>query len=201
MNSLQASLSALALVVSGSVTSAYAADCQTAQFSDEVVARFPNIRKACLDVVDVNGEQRAVIKTKLTKVYPYPDNRLEVRVALPDGTYSKPKVITTKPDFRAMVNGKPVRAENLPINQELTAYVKVEEPAIALAPAEPSQPAEFVPLTPERPAHVAAAMPRTDGNRFVLLWFGLAFAVAGNAASLLLTYTSRRRIAGIGAQE
>ena len=40
-----------------------------------------------------------------------------------------------KPEFRVKVDGKPVSVRNLAVGQELTAYVKVSEPVIALEPA------------------------------------------------------------------
>jgi hypothetical protein len=200
MKSVRVSVFTFAALLGGVAISAHAADCQTAEFSDSVLAKFPNIRQACLGVIQSGDEQRAVFKTKLVKVYP--DDRVQVLIALPDGTYSKPRTIATSPDFRAVVNGKPVRVQQLPVDQEITAYIKVQEPAIALAPAEPTTPVVFSPLTAEQPSHVASAkMPRTGGNRFNLVWLGLALAITGNAVSLLLTYVSRRRLANFAAQD
>ncbi len=42
--------------------------CQTVQFSDSVLQRFPHAREACLDVITRNGEEYAVFKADLLRV-------------------------------------------------------------------------------------------------------------------------------------
>jgi len=203
MNFLKTSVCTFAALICGATMNAHAADCQTVEFSSEVLAKFPNIRQACLGVIQSGDEQNAVFKTRLVKVYPFPDNRVQVKIALPDGSYTEPRTITTSPNFRAVVDGKPVRVEDLSVDQDLNIYIKVKEPMIALAPAEPAAPTVFSPLSAEHPTHVASAakMPRTGSNRLNLLWLGFAFAIAGNGLSLLLTYVLRRRLSSFAALE
>ena len=201
MNPLKTSVCMFAVLLCGATMSAHAANCQTVEFSNEVLAKFPNIRQACLGVIQSGDEQRAVFKTRLVKVYPFPDNRVQVKIAMPDGSYTEPRTITTSPNFRAVVDGKPVRVENLATDQDVNVYIKVQEPMIALEPAEPTAPTVFSPLSAEQPTHVASAakMPRTGGNRLNLLWVGFALAIAGNGLSLLLTYVLRRRLSNFAA--
>ena len=159
--------------------------CQRVEFSQEVLARFPNIRKACLDVINKDGQEYAVVKADLVRAT---SRRMTVRVKLPDGTHSDPIGINIKANARVNVNGQPTRIEDIAIGQELSAYVSVKDPGIALAPVEPSEPVEFTPMTaePEPEPAVAAAteMPKTATRLpllgtigFVLLALGAGLAI------------------------
>ena len=165
--------------------------CQRVEFSQEVLARFPNIRKACLDVINKDGQEYAVVKADLVRAT---SRRMTVRVKLPDGTHSDPIGINIKGNARVNVNGQPTRIEDMAIGQELSAYVSVKDPGIALAPVEPSAPVEFTPMTaePEPEPAVAAAteMPKTATRLpllgtigFVLLAFGAGLAILRRRAS------------------
>ena len=159
--------------------------CQRVEFSQEVLARFPNIRKACLDVINKDGQEYAVVKADLVRAT---SRRMTVRVKLPDGTHSDPIGINIKGNARVNVNGQATRIEDVAIGQELSAYVSVRDPGIALAPVEPSEPVVFTPMTaePEPEPAVAAAteMPKTATRLpllgtigFVLLAFGAGLAI------------------------
>ena len=132
--------------------------CQNAQYDSEVLARFPNIHKACSDVISKGGEDYAVVKARLDRVDD--SGRVAVRVKQPDGSYSKTISIRPRPDLRVLVDGEPARVRDLATGQEITAYVKVRAPAMALAPADPNEP--FVAMPIEEPqAQMAAALPAT----------------------------------------
>jgi hypothetical protein len=81
----------------------------------------------------------------------YSDNRVKVRFNHPDGSKGDSQYITTQPDFRVLIKGKPVRLSDVSTGQELTAYVHVTEPVIALAPVEATAPLEPVPMETEPP--------------------------------------------------
>ena len=81
--------------------------CQRVEFSQEVLARFPNIRKACLDVINKDGQEYAVVKADLVRATA---RRMTVRVKLPDGTHSDPIGINIKSNARVNVDGQPTRA-------------------------------------------------------------------------------------------
>jgi hypothetical protein len=140
------------------VSQAQTVTCQNAQYDSEVLARFPNISKACSSIVAKNGEDYAVVKARLDRVDP--SGRVAVRVKHPDGSYSKQISIRPRPELRVLVDGKPARVTDLATAQEITAYVKVTAPAMALAPAEPSE--QFVALPIEDPQEqMAASLPAT----------------------------------------
>ena len=164
--------------------------CQRVEFSQEVLARFPNIRKACLDVINKDGQEYAVVKADLVRAT---SRRMTVRVKLPDGTHSDPIGINIKANARVNVNGQPTRIEDIAIGQELSAYVSVKDPGIALAPVEPSEPVVFTPMTaePEPEPAVAAAteMPKTATRLPLLGTIGFVLLALGAGLAIL-----RRRV-------
>jgi hypothetical protein len=164
---------------------AQGATCQTAKFSDTVLQRLPDVRDFCHDVVTRDGESYAVIKAGLVR-----SNRdgMTVRIKKPDGTMSDKRYFRVKPDFRVLVKGKPTRVDHLALGQELTAYVKVTEPVIALEPASPSEALTPTALEEAPPTQVAEAtpppaMPRTAS---ILPLLGLGGVVLVLLGTLLL---------------
>jgi hypothetical protein len=148
------------------VSQAQTATCQNAQYNPDVLAKFPNIQKACSEVISKDGQDYAVVKARLDRVDP--SGRVHVRVKQPDGSYSKQISIRPRSDLRVQVDGKPARVSDLATGQEITAYVKVREPAIALAPADASEPLVSLPI--EEPQEQLAALPATAS---ILPLFGL----------------------------
>jgi len=186
------SLGGLALVLlSAAALAQQPAACERVQFSEDVLARFPNIRAACLDVITKGDEQYAVVKADLVRVS---GRRMTVRVKRPDGSHSDPIGINTKSGAKANIDGKLTPLSDLAIGQELTAYVHVTDPGIALAPAEEVEVVEFtpVPATPEPAATVASApeMPKTATKLPLAGSIGLALLALGAAIAIL-----RRRAA------
>jgi hypothetical protein len=163
-------------VLGGFAAPAMAADCATAQFSQEVLARFPNIRLVCSEIIEKDGQQYAVVKGDLVRTG---TNAVYMKFKLADGTKTDTRKITTAPERRVMIDGKPVSVRNLAVGQELTAYVKVSDPQIALEPAMD----EPLVLTPIEPAgamvadntadmpHTASPLPTVAGLGALLLAF------------------------------
>ena len=79
------------------------AACERVQFSEEVLARFPNIRQACLDVINKDGQDYVVVKANLVRATP---RRMTVQIKRPDGTLSDPIGINVKSNARLNINGK-----------------------------------------------------------------------------------------------
>ena len=135
-----------------------------------------DFRLVCSEIIEKEGQQFAVVKGDLVRTG---TNSVYMKFKLADGTKSDTRKIQTKPEFRAMVDGKPVSVRNLAVGQELTAYVKVSDPVIALEPATD----EALVLTPIEPAapmvadnsadmpHTASALPTAAGLGALLLAF------------------------------
>ena len=161
--------------------------CQNAQYDPEVLSRFPNLAKACSDIISKDGEDYAVVKARLDRVDP--SGRVAVRVKHADGSYSKQLSIRPRSDLRVLVDGKPARVRDLATGQEITAYVKVREPAMALAPADTSEPFVTTPIE-EPQEQMAAALPATAS---MLPLFGLLGAVSLFLGSLLSVIRHRQK--------
>jgi hypothetical protein len=175
-------------LLGGASVPALAADCSTAQFSDTVLARFPNIRLVCSEVIEKEGQQYAVVKGDLVRTG---NNAVYMKFKLPDGSKSDTRKIETRPEFRVKVDGKALRVRELAVGQELTAYVKVSDPVISLEPAEPTEALAAYPIEEAAPAMAAstAEMPRTASPMpAVASLGGLLLAFAG-----MLTFLRIRR--------
>ena len=180
---------ALALVPAAALAQQPAA-CERVQFSEEVLARFPNVRQACLDVINKDGQDYAVVKANLVRATP---RRMTVQIKRPDGSLSDPIGINVKGNARLNINGKMTPVADVAIGQELTTYVHVTDPGIALA--SDVEVVEFTPVpaateaTPEpAPAAQVAAAPEmpTTATRLPLAGtIGLILLALGAGISLL----------------
>ncbi len=131
------------LAVAGAQGEPQQKPCPTAVFSKDVLARFPEARKACLYLSVLNGEPFAVYRAEVAKVH---DDGVEIRFKLPDGSKSDPHYIRTDPELRVQVEGQPVEVKDLALGQDLMAYVKVREPVMELQQPKGDAPAKPVPL-------------------------------------------------------
>jgi len=164
------------------------AACERVQFSEEVLARFPNIRQACLDVINKDGQDYVVVKANLVRATP---RRMTVQIKRPDGTLSDPIGINVKSNAKLNINGKMTPVADVAVGQELTTYVSVKDPGIALAsdvetveftpvPATPEsapapEPAAQVAAAPEMPT-TATRLPLAGAIGFILLAIGAGIA-------------------------
>lgn len=167
-------------------------DCQSVEFSDEVVRKFPRVREACLDVIERQGQLMAVFKADLLKVS---GNKVRIRAKLPGGGEAEPQTVQVPRDRRVLVDGRKYRVDELALGQELTIYARVDEPLAALVPAETSDPIDFVPIEVE-PIRVATAepeMPRTASGLPALGLLGV-FLVCLAAAIELIRRVRRLRV-------
>ena len=164
------------------------AACERVEYSEEVLARFPNIRQACLDVINKDGQDYAVVKANLVRATA---RRMTVQIKRPDGSLSEPIGVNVKSGERFNIGGKLTPIQDVAIGQELTAYVRVKDPGIALATD--VEVVEFtpVPAAPEpEPATEAAAapapeMPKTATSLPLAGTIGLVLLAFGAGISLL----------------
>jgi len=179
----------LLALVSATALAQQPAACQRVEYSPEVLARFPNIKAACLDVINKDGKDYAVVKANLVRAT---SRKMTVRVKRSDGTLTDPIGVNVAPNERLNINGKPTAIQDVAIGQELTAYINVTDPGIALAQSDEAAPVEFtpVPATPEpepEPAAVAAAteMPKTATELPLLGTIGILLLALGAGFAFL----------------
>jgi hypothetical protein len=188
MTKLTSVFAAGVLCAFGSIAShAQGVTCDNAQYDPELLQKYPNLPKDCLDIVNRNGENYAVVKAKLDKVLS--DNSIQIRVKRSDGSYEPRRTLRTVGGQKILVQGQATRLSDVATGQELTAYVKVTEPVMALEPEAPTTPLVTSPVEPE-PERMAAALPST-GSLVPLL--GLLGSVSLLFGGLLTAVRYRRR--------
>ena len=169
-----------ALCAFGAVTASHAQSvtCQNAQFDPAVLEKYPNLPKSCLEIVKRNGEDYAVVKAKLDRVNA--NGSVVVRVKQPDGSYGERRTLKSPPNLKVLVKGKPAELRDLATDQEISAYVKVAAPVMALAPAEETTPLVLTPLAETQPVErTAAALPSTASPVPLIGAIGSAFLLLG----------------------
>lgn len=163
--------------------------CATATFAQDVVERFPRIRDACYEVVQRPDGAYAVFKADVVRVQ---KDGLDVRFEMRNGDQTEVRHIKTLPEFTVDVHGKSYQVHDLAVGQDLTAYIKLSEPVVALAQPAAAPPAPPValeppePAPPPKPTHVARAMPQTSSSLPV-------FGLLGTALVCLAGLTRRLR--------
>jgi hypothetical protein len=186
------------LFAAADATRAQNSACQSVQFSAEVLDRFPGARASCLDVIQREGQQYAVFKAQLVEAR---GNSLRIRVKSPDGKYGPATVLAARPGRKVLVDGKPYPVSELAPNQELTAYVRVDEPEIALAPVTEAEPLESFPLAeppeasgPVRLSSAAApSMPDTASSVGILALVGFFLLAVAGLLTMMRLYRGRNR--------
>jgi hypothetical protein len=146
--------------------------CQNAQFSETVMQRFPRVRAACLEVIRRDSVYFAVFKADLVRVT---QSGVRIRPKLPDGSHAETRHVDVSPDRRVLVEGEQFRFDELSLPQELTVYIQVTEPMVALSPVNDIEPWALSSLQNVEPARTASAdtpvaMPDTSS---VLPYVGL----------------------------
>ncbi len=158
--------------------------CQNAVFNPQIVSQFPNVRNACVAIEQRDGVNVAKINARLLRVLS--GNRVVVRFERADGSRSDPMTITLPEDFRIQVNGKEARVDDLALNQVLTAYLKVDEPQVALASSGPPTSYRYTALTfDSAPAESTAVLPKTGTHMPAVLLLGLVLGAVGTGLSVV----------------
>lgn len=172
------------MLLAAQVAQAQQVDCQTVQFSDAVMQKFPRVREACLDVIERQGQLLAVFKADLLKVS---GNKVRIRARLPGGGHADAQTVQVDPERRVLVNDKKYRVDELALGQELTIYARVDEPVVALAPEDSSVNPEFSPIeiVPDRVAAAAPEMPTTARQLPALGLLGALLVCLGVALELI----------------
>lgn len=114
-------LSALPLLAFGAVTSAQTdLTCADIEFSAKITDRFPDAPKACLDVVEREGERFAKMSVELLRTRL---NSATFRFEYQDGTYGPTHRADLDPTWRAEIGGQEYRIRDLTRGQKLSLYL------------------------------------------------------------------------------
>ena len=174
-------MSTLALVC-WSQSSIAQGNCGDLVLTGETGQRFPNARRACLDIVERDGQQYAHFIARITRVQ---GSAVEAEIKLPDGTYTQPIRFEPEESARVRIEGRSYRYRDLSRGQELDLYVPPSRWAIAVYESEAdfaTAPAVTL-VALEEPTPVVASLPRTASALPLIgllgaLFTGLGFVVA-----------------------
>jgi LPXTG-motif cell wall-anchored protein len=161
--------------------SAQEVTCDSANFSPEVIDRFPGIRYSCLEIVQKDGAPHAVLNAIVTRVRLTTVNLKFRRTA---GGLTKSIQFRPPKDYRFAIDGRrEVPLRDLTVSSELRVYVPVESPTPTLA-FEPVAAASMTYIDYEEgDEEMAPALPKTAGDMPVFAVLGSLFLIiAGGLA-------------------
>ena len=101
--------------------------CEDIEFAPAMFERFPDIDKACLDVVEENGIKYAEVKLELTRVR---GRNVNFKFILEDGSKSERHSVKVDSNFRAKIEGRSYRINELTSGQVLDIYLPHDRWAI-----------------------------------------------------------------------
>ena len=120
-NSIVTTLSALALSAFALPAAAQTdLTCADIDFNAEVRANYPDVDKACLDVVEINGERFAKVSAEIIRTR---GNTATFKFKHNDGTFGPVQTTTLAPEWRANIGGREYRIRELTRGQELNVYL------------------------------------------------------------------------------
>ena len=101
--------------------------CEDIEFSPAMLEEYPEIDKACLDVVEENGIKYAEVKLELTRVR---GRNVNFKFIHEDGSKSERHSIKVDSNFRAKIEGRSYRMNELTEGQVLDIYLPHDRWAI-----------------------------------------------------------------------
>ena len=109
--------------------------CSDLNFTGPIAREHPQVRDACLDVVERDGRPFAHAQARIRSVR---GGTVEMELKLPDGTYTEPISVTPDPSARVRIEGRNYRWRDLSRGQELDVWVPPDRFEIAV-PEDPEQ--------------------------------------------------------------
>ena len=137
--------------------------CADLNFTGPIAREHPQVRDACIDVVEREGRPFAHAQARIRNVR---GGTVEAELRLPDGTYTEPITVTPDPSARVRIAGRDYRWRDLSRGQELDVWLPPDRWEIAV-PEDPAQQFAAAPavtvLVISEPATTVAAntLPRT----------------------------------------
>lgn len=120
----------LALLLIGSASARdRAPSCDELVWSAQMLATNPDIKDACLGVYQKGPNFYAKVRLKLISIR---GNRLSFRAVHKDGSLGSTRSIVVDNDWRATIDGRQLRAQQLEPDQELSVYIPEDRFALAM---------------------------------------------------------------------
>lgn len=111
------------LFMAGSLSlsaSAFAISCAEMEFTPEMLGDYPDLNKACQEVIDYQGESYAKVDAEVVRAGV---NTIRFKLLRADGTKSETYERTVPNDFRVSIDGEATRIRALQRGQKLSFYL------------------------------------------------------------------------------
>jgi len=113
--------------------------CDDIEFAADLVAEYPDIGEACLEIIEKGGEQFARLELEVLREG---QKTLLVHYKLRDGGWASPREVTPPEEWRASLSGRDVEVKDVPKGQLLNVYIREGRWEMAMADLE----AETIPV-------------------------------------------------------
>jgi len=105
-------------------------DCTDIEYDAEIVANYPEVQDACLDVVEDQGVRYVHLRAKVINNW---ISSLTIRYEHADGTWGLLKTVTPPEGFTAIVNGSPTPVEEIQEGTVMNIFVPEGRWELAMA--------------------------------------------------------------------
>jgi len=108
-------------------------DCADIEYDAEIVANYPEVQDACLDVVEDQDVRYVHLRAKVINNW---ISSLTIRYEHADGTWGLLKTVTPPEGFTAIVNGRPTPVEEIGEGTVMNIFVPEGRWEVAMADVE-----------------------------------------------------------------
>ncbi|MFC1531526.1 hypothetical protein ACFL5T_04715, partial [Gemmatimonadota bacterium] len=122
--------------------------CTDVEYDAEIMANYPEVHEACLDVVEDQGVRYVHLRAKVLNNW---ISSMTIRYEHADGTWGLLKTVTPPEGFTAIVNGSPTPVEEIQEGTVMNIFVPEGRWEVAMADVEMPAMAEltFTPVEVE----------------------------------------------------
>lgn len=168
---------------------AQTATCENVTFHGDLLAKFPNIRDVCQEIIVRDGDQVAVLNAELGRVG---SQTVSARFKKHDGGMTDWIRFSPPADFRVRVAGRDYRLREMGRGSELNMYVPVDSPTVAVHSGVDEEELVFVMFEAGDAEDMGDALPKTASNAplfallgglFLLIAGGMTLRRRGNASA------------------
>jgi hypothetical protein len=122
--------------------------CADVEFDAEIIANYPEVQEACLDIVEDQGVRYVHLRAKVLNNW---ISSLTIRYEHPDGTFGLLRTVTPPEGFTAIVNGRPTPVEEIGEGTVMNIFVPEGRWEVAMVDVATPEMAEltFAPVASE----------------------------------------------------
>ena len=135
--------------------------CTDVEYDAEIMASYPEVHEACLDVVEDQGVRYVHLRAKVLNNW---ISSMTIRYEHADGTWGLLKTVTPPEGFTAIVNGSPTPVEEIQEGTVMNIFVPEGRWEVAMADVEMPAMAEltFTPVEVEAAEEIEEMEPEPE---------------------------------------